>query len=120
MLLKRTLFAVFIAFSLLALCLNATPVPRCSSKASVNLMDTLGGNVTFEQTRELIVTLGGRFSENIETNNPDDYFIQIGEEITSTFSFRKMDVEIKPPGTSHFSYPLYGRLGLYAGRDLKR
>ncbi|CAG8628509.1 12500_t:CDS:1, partial [Acaulospora colombiana] len=101
MLLKRTLFVAFVAFSLLALCLNATPL-RCKigDEAVVDLKEQLGGDITFTQSAEDTITASGKFEKGIEENDPDDYFIEIGG---LKESFSDLGIEIEVPGTKKFT-----------------
>ncbi|CAG8701680.1 6226_t:CDS:1, partial [Acaulospora colombiana] len=108
-------------FSLLALCLNANPVPRCP--ASVNLMDKLGNNITFTQSDEsgkTIVTFSGEFKKGIDKNDPKNYYIKIMTPFPLQYSFETLKIQINIPATSAFSYSSSGSLrNSYIGRILK-
>ncbi|CAG8620368.1 15498_t:CDS:1 [Acaulospora colombiana] len=118
MLLKRTLFAAFVAFSLLALCLNATPLRRkTGDKAVVDLKKQLGGDITFTQSDETTITASGQFSEGIKENDPDNYFIEIVG--LPNASFTQLGIEIEVPGTKPFSNSHAGLISLIVGKELK-
>ncbi|CAG8488189.1 7860_t:CDS:1 [Acaulospora colombiana] len=115
MLLKRTLFAAFIAFSLLALCLNATPLRRdVGDEAAVDLIK-LDGTVTFIQ-RKKVVTIFGKFKQGFTENDPEKYFIQIGSGQLQ--SFAQLDIVIVAPGTASFSHTLFEDLDQIENKKL--
>ncbi|CAG8574230.1 11687_t:CDS:1 [Acaulospora colombiana] len=99
MLLKRTLFATFVAFSLLALCLNATTT---SPPASVDLKQKLGGTIEFFGSVTSLVKGSGQFTKGIDKNIPGDYFIGIKGKFKKK-SFEELGIEIVEPGTSSFT-----------------
>ncbi|CAG8612742.1 2275_t:CDS:1, partial [Acaulospora colombiana] len=85
--LKRTLFATFVAFSLLALCLNAAP------DSFVDLKAQLGSDVIFVQKNETAIMAAGKFTIGIKENKPENYFLQFGDRLK--VNFKQADIQIK-------------------------
>ncbi|CAG8483732.1 16429_t:CDS:1 [Acaulospora colombiana] len=98
MLLKRTLFAAFIAFSLLASCLNA----ELGDQAVVDLSNKIKGQIKFTEVKEKENTAyyAGKFTKGINKKNLRKWSIKIGDLYAKSFS--ELNIEIEGHGTKVF------------------
>ncbi|CAG8522565.1 9096_t:CDS:1, partial [Acaulospora colombiana] len=104
-------------FSLLSLCLNATPLGRgthAKGKVTVNLEKQLGGTVTFEQFNETSFASYGQFEKGFTENNPSNYFILLeGFQIED---FVRAGIVIHAPSTEPFFCGFFGYVSKIIGK----